>query len=69
MLTATTLTNVQYVDNTVAGGYKGFYLLSSDVTATSGTYTVKAFVVTPHEMWEILVINAFEMIFIVQLIN
>ena len=31
--------------------------------------TVKAFVVTPHEMWEILVINDFEMIFITQFIN
>ena len=26
--------------------------------------TVKAFVITPHEMWEILVINIFEIIFI-----
>ena len=31
--------------------------------------TVKAFVTTPHEMWEILIINVFEMIFIIQFIN
>ena len=32
--------------------------------------TVKAFVVTPpHEMWDILVINIFELIFIAQFIN
>ena len=34
-----------------------------------GKTTVKAFVVTPHEMREILVINVFEMIFIAQFIN
>ena len=35
-----------------------------DIDLMQKNNNVKAFVVTPHEMWEILVIYVFEMIFI-----
>ena len=37
---------------------------SSNRSNASNRNTVKAFIVTPHEMWKILVINVFKMIFI-----
>ena len=51
--------NREYIYDIMTGSKKVLLILT----------TVKAFVVTPHEMWEILVINVFEMIFITQFIN
>ena len=54
---------------TGGNGFNGSDSRMQDTKGCSSVIIVKVFVVTPHEMCEILVIYVFEIIFIVQFVN